>query len=153
MIIAPIEHKTNTRFKNMEFFESYINAIGVDYDSEEVLFTGYVYKLNTPYFERVNRSRYGKGTDFKQDIFEYIGNNCYIPTSGNCLTKYIAYFTKQDYTQGFLTFIRTEKYRSGVMTSAKIQPFRRNYSINIGYFDGNRICPRNLREREREIQH
>ena len=43
MIIGPIEHKTNIRFKNMDDFERYINAIDIDYDSEDVIFTGYVY--------------------------------------------------------------------------------------------------------------
>ena len=40
MIIGPIEHKTNSRLKNMDDFERYINAIGIDYDSEDVTFTG-----------------------------------------------------------------------------------------------------------------
>ena len=48
MIIGLIEHKMNIRFKNMDDFESYMNAIDVDYDSEDVIFTGYIYKLNTP---------------------------------------------------------------------------------------------------------
>ena len=43
MIIGPIEHKTNIRFKNMDDFESYINAIDIDYDSEDVTFTGYIF--------------------------------------------------------------------------------------------------------------
>ena len=42
MIIGPTKHKTNIRFKNMDDFERYINAIDVDYDSEDVTFTGYV---------------------------------------------------------------------------------------------------------------
>ena len=54
MIIVPTEHKTNIRFKNMEDSENYINAIDIDYDSEDVIFTGYVYKLNTPHFKVVN---------------------------------------------------------------------------------------------------
>ena len=44
MIIGPVEHETNIRFKNIEDFESYINAIDVDYGSEDVTFAGYVYK-------------------------------------------------------------------------------------------------------------
>ena len=44
MIIGPMEHKTNIRFENMDVFERYINAIDVDYDSEDVTFTAYVYK-------------------------------------------------------------------------------------------------------------
>ena len=53
MIIGPIEHKTNIRFTNMDDFERYINAIDVVYDSEDVTFSGYVYKLNTPQFNVV----------------------------------------------------------------------------------------------------
>ena len=89
MVIGPIEPKTNIKFKNMDDFEKYINAINVDYDSEDVISTGYVYKLNTPQFNRVNRYQYGRGTNFRQDIVQYTGNNCYIPTSGNCSIKCI----------------------------------------------------------------
>ena len=59
MIIGPVKHKTNIRFKNMDDFERYINAIDIHYDSEDVIFTGYVYKLNTPQFKIVKRSAYG----------------------------------------------------------------------------------------------
>ena len=69
MIIGPIEHKTNIRFKNMDDFERYISAIDVDYDSEDVTFSGYVYKLDTPQFKVVRRSAYGRGTN-------YIIRNC-----------------------------------------------------------------------------
>ena len=60
-IIGPIEHKTKIRFKNMDDFERYINAIDIDYDSEDVTFTGYVYKLDTPQFKVVKRSAYSRG--------------------------------------------------------------------------------------------
>ena len=80
----PVEHETNIRFKNVDDFESFINAIDIDYDSNDVTFTGYVYKSNTPQFNRVNRSQYGRSTDFEQDVVEYIGNNCFIPPSGIC---------------------------------------------------------------------
>ena len=58
MIIGPVEHKTNKtyiRIKNMNDFERYINAIDIDFDSEDVTFTGYVYKFNTPQFKVVKR--------------------------------------------------------------------------------------------------
>ena len=148
MLVGEIEQKTNIRFKNVDDFESYINAIdNSGYDSEDVIFTGWLYKLNTPEFKKVNRSQYGRGTDFKQDIVEYISNNCYIRTSGNCFIKCNNYFTKKDYTEEFLTFIRTEQRRSNVMTAARIQPFCRKHNINIGCYDGFRVCPRNIRQR------
>ena len=33
------------------------------------------------------------------------------------------------------------------MLSAKIQPFCRKFKINIGCYDGFRVCPRNIAER------
>ena len=148
MLLGEIEQKTNIRFKNVDDFERYINAIdNRGYDSEDVIFTGWLYKLNTPEFKKVNRSQYGEGTDFKQDIVEYIGNNCYIPTSGNCFIKCINYFTQKDYTEEFLTFIRTKQRRSNVMTSARVQPFCRKHNINIGCYDGIRVCPRKITQK------
>ena len=101
MIIGPVEHKTNIRFKNMDDFERYINAIDIDYDSEDVIFSGYIYKLDTPQFKVVKRSAYGKGTNHMQEIVEYCGKNCYIATSGMCFIKCINRFTKKDYTEEF----------------------------------------------------
>ena len=148
MIIGPIEHKTIIRFKNMDDFERYISAIVIDHDSEDVTFTGYVYKLDTPQFKVVERSAYGRGTEYMQEIVEYQGKNCYIPTSGMCFIKCIIYFTKKDYTEEFLTFVRSEQRRSNVMTSARIQPFCKKYNINVGCFDGTRINPRKLTQRD-----
>ena len=96
MLVGEVEQKTNIRFKNVDDFESYFNAIdNSGYGSEDVFFTGWLYKLNTPEFKKVNRSQYGRATDFKQDIVDLIGNNCYIPTSGKCFIKGITYFTKK----------------------------------------------------------
>ena len=133
MLIGEIEQKTNFRFKKVDDFEAYIIVINNGgYDSENVIFTGWLYKLNTTEFKKVNRSEYARGTDFKQDIVEYKGKSCYIPTSGNCFIKCIFFHEKRLYTR-FLTFIRTEQRRSNVMTSARIQPFCRKHNINIRY--------------------
>ena len=40
MLIGEIEQKTNIRIINVDDFEVYINAIDVNYDSEDVFFTG-----------------------------------------------------------------------------------------------------------------
>ena len=152
VIIGPVEQKTNIRFKNMDDFERYINAIDVDYDSEDVTFSGYVYKLNTPHFKVVKRSAYGRGTNYTQKIVEYLGQNCYIPTLGMCFIKCKNYFTKKDYTEEFLTFIRSEQRRSNVMTSARVGSFCRKYKINIGCFDGTRRNPRNITQRDTALK-
>ena len=70
MVIGPVEHKTNIRFINMDDIKSYINAIDVDYDSEDVTFTGYVYKLNTHQFNVVKRSAYAKGINSRQKLLK-----------------------------------------------------------------------------------
>ena len=64
-----------------------------------------------------------------------------------CFIKCFIYFTKKEYTEEILTFIRSEQRRSKVMTSARIQPFCKKYKGNIGCFDGTRINPRNLTQR------
>ena len=74
--------QTHIRFRNMDDFEAYINAIGEGYDAEDAIFNGYVYKLDTPQFNKVNRSQYGNGCEFKHEIIKYRGNNCFIPTKG-----------------------------------------------------------------------
>ena len=69
MLVCEVEQETNIRFKNVDDFESYFNAIdNSGYDSDDVIFTGWLYKLNTLEFKKVNRSQYGRGTDFQQDI-------------------------------------------------------------------------------------
>ena len=110
MIIGPFDYRTNTRLKNMDDFESYINAIDIDYDSEAVTFTGYVYNLNTPQFNVVKRIAHAKGTNYMHEIVEYHGKNCYIHTYSHCFLKCNNYLSGKDYTEEFFTFIRTEKY-------------------------------------------
>ena len=50
MLIGQIEQKANITFKIFEDFEAYIKALDVDYDSKDVIFTGWLYKLKTPDF-------------------------------------------------------------------------------------------------------
>ena len=104
-IIIGDRTKTSISFDNIDDFETYIEAIGVDLDSEDIIFTGWSYKLNTLQFNRVNRSQNRRGTDFKQEFVEYIVINCFIPTSGNCFIKCNNHLTGKDYLNDFSTFI------------------------------------------------
>ena len=140
--------QTHVRFRNMDDFEAYINSIDQDYDSDDSIFNGYIYKIDTPQFNKVNRSQYGNGCDFKHEIIEYRGNNCFIPTKGYCFVKCINFLTGQDYKQQYLEFIRNEKRRSNIMTKARIQPFCRANNINLGYWDGERVFPRTVTNRD-----
>ena len=140
--------QTNNRFRNMDDFEAYINAIDEGYDAEDAIFNDYIYKLDTPQFNKVNRSQYGNGSDFKHEIIEYQGNNCFIPTKGYCFVKCINYLTGEDYKEHYLDFIRNEKRWTIFMTKARIQPFCRANNINLGYYNEDRVFPRSVTNRD-----
>ena len=40
--------QTQTRFRNMDDFEAYINAIDEGYDAEDAIVKGYIHELDTP---------------------------------------------------------------------------------------------------------
>ena len=140
--------QTHIRFRNISDYEAYINAIDQDYDSEDSIFNGYIYKLDTPQFNKVNRSQYGNGCSFDKINIEYQGNNCFIPTKGYCFVKCIIYLTGQDYKQQYLDFIRNEKRRSIIMIMARIQPCLRKLGIDLGYYNGARVFPRTATNRD-----
>ena len=103
--------QTHSRFRNIADYEAFNNSIDEDYDAEDAIFNGYIYKINTPQFNKVNRSQYGNGCDFKHEIIEYRGNNCFIPTKGYFFVECINFLTGGDYKQQYLEFIRNEKRR------------------------------------------
>ena len=146
--VADHIRQTNVRFRNMDDYESYTNAIDEGYDAEDAIFNCYIYKINTPQFNNVNRSQYGNGCDFKLEIIEYPGNNCFIPTKGYCFVKVINFLTSQDYKQKYLDFIRNEKRRTNIMTMARIQTCVRKLGIDLGYYNVDRVFPRTVTNRD-----
>ena len=149
LTINGIKRKTNMRFKNMTDYESYIEKKDEKYDGEDVVFEGDAFQLPQPDFKPIKRSNYGKGSNHLFDIEEYFGTNCYIPTGNNCFVKCINYLTGNDYTQQNLDFIREGDRRKNVMTLARIQPFVKQYGIEIGYFNGKEVMPRSGKERRK----
>ena len=141
-------HQTHIRIRIIADYEAYINAIDQDYDSDDVVFNCYIYKIKTPNFNKVKRSHYGNGSDFKHEIIGYRGNNWFIPTKGFCFVKCINSVTGQDYRQHYLDFIRNEKIRSNILTMARIQPCLKKISIDLGYYDGDRVFPRTVTNRD-----
>ena len=71
-----MENKQTTalRFTNTENYGSYICIyyIDMDYDADDTIFTGYIYKLNTPKFEKVTRSEYGTATDLIKILLKFL---------------------------------------------------------------------------------
>ena len=140
--------QTHIRFRNISDYEAYINSIDEGYDADDCIFNGYIYKIDTPPFNKVNRSQYGNGCSFDKIIIEYRGNNCYIPTKGYCFVKCVNYLTGQDYKQEYLDFIRNEKRRTNIMTMARIQPCLKKLDIDLGYYNGERVFPRTVTNRD-----
>ena len=142
--------RTVTRFENMDKFEAYITSIDQEYDSEDAIFNGYIYKLDTPQFKKVNRCQYGNGCDFKHEFIEYRGN-CFIPIKGYCFVKYINSLTGEVYKEQYLDFIRSEQRRPNIMTKARIQPFCRAININLAYYNGERVFHRSVTKRNNAL--
>ena len=103
--------QTQIRFRNISEFEAYINSFDEGYDAEDAIFNGYFYKISILQFNLVNSSQYGYGCDFKHEIIEYQGNNCYIPTKGYYFVECVIFITGKDYKQQYLDFIRNGKRR------------------------------------------
>ena len=99
---------THIRFGNTADYETYNNSIDQDYESEDAIFNGYIYKIKTPQFNSLIRSQNGYGCDFKHEIIDYRGSNCFIPTKGFCFIKWV-FLTGEDYQEQYLDFIRKEK--------------------------------------------
>ena len=139
--------QTHIRFRKMIDFETYINSIDEGYDGDDSIFNGYIYKINTPQFNKVNRSQYGNGCSFDNIIVENQGNNCFIPSKGYCFIKCINFLTGPDYKDKNLEFIRNEKRRTNIKTKARIQPFCRANNINLGYYNDEGVFPTTVTNR------
>ena len=99
----------------------------------------------------MNRSQYGNGCDFKHEFFEYRGNNCFTPTKGYCFVKCINFITEKRYKEQYLVFNRNEKRRSNTMTKARIQPFCRANNLNLGCFNGGKVFPISVTDRNNAL--
>ena len=146
--VGDLIRQTHIIFRNINDYEAYIKAIDEGYDAEDVFFTGYIYKLDTPQINKVNRSQYGNGCDFKHEIIEYQRKKSYIPTKGYCFVKCINFLTGEDYKQQYLDFIKSEQRRTNIMTKARIQPFCRANNFNLGYYNEDSVFPRSVRNRD-----
>ena len=132
--------QTHIRFRKITDYEAYINSIDDGFDAKDAVFNGCIYKLDTPQFNLVNRSQYRNGCDFKRQIIEYRGDNCYIPSNSYCFIKSINYLTNSDYNKQYLDVFRNEKRRSNILTMARIQPCLTKLGDNFGYFNGKKMA-------------
>ena len=143
------EIDTNRFFKDSNELSEFIDKILDQYDDHpSIYYTGNIYRYFKNY-KRINRSEHGRGADEFNNIEEYNGENCYIPSGNGCFLKCINYIFKKDFSIEYFEFIKSYKRRSNVMTRCRIPEFCERYKIDIGIYDRNnkRILPRTVKQK------
>ena len=59
----------------------------MDYDSEDAIFNGRIFKIVTPLLNIAMRYQYTNGCDVNHEISEYRENNCFNPLKCYCFIK------------------------------------------------------------------
>ena len=87
------EIDTDRFFKNSDELAKFTDKILDKYDDHpSIYYTGNIYRYFRN-FKRVNRSDHGRGDNEFNDIEEYEGDRCYIPSGNGCFFKmYKLYF-------------------------------------------------------------
>ena len=137
------EIDTNRFFKNSDELAKFIDKILDRYDDHpSIYYTGNIYRYFRN-FKRKNRSDHGRGANEFNNIEEYEGKNCYIPSGNGCFLKCINYIFDKDFSIVYLEFIKSYKRRPNVMARCRIPEFCKRYKIDIGLYDLNskRILP------------
>ena len=145
------EIDTNRFFKNSDELAKFIDKILDKYDDHpSIYYTGNIYRYFRN-FKRVNRSEHGKGANEFNNILEYEGDNCYIPSGNGCFLKCINFIFNKDFSLEYFEFIKSYKRRPNVMSRCRIPEFCERYKIDIGIYDLNsgRILPRTVKQRNK----
>ena len=144
------EIDTNRFFKDSDELAKFIDKILDKYDDHpSIYYTGNIYRYFRNY-KRITRSEHGRGANEFNNILEYEGNNCYIPSGNGCFLKCITYIFKRDFSTEYFEFIKSYKRRPNVMSRCRIPEFCNRYKIDIGIYDPNsgRILPRTVKRRD-----
>ena len=143
------EIDTNRFFKNTDELAVLIDKILDKYDDHpSIYYTGNIYRYFRN-FKRVNRSFHGRGANEFNNIEEYEGDRCYIPSGNGCFLKCINYILDKDFSIEYFEFIKSYKRRPNVMSRCRIPVFCERYKIDIGIYDLNskRILPRTVKQK------
>ena len=131
------EIDTNRFFKNSDELAKFIEKIMDKYDDHpSIYYTGNIHRYFRN-FKRVNRSDHGRGANEFNNIEEYEGKNCYIPSGNGCFLKCINYIFDKDFSIENVEFIKTYKRRPNVIARCRIPEFCKRYKIDIGIYDLN----------------
>ena len=143
------EIDTNRFFKDSNDLAKFIDKILDKYDDHpSIYYTGNIYRYFKN-FKRVNRSEHGRGANEFNDIQEYKGGNCYIPSGSGCFLKCINYIFEKDFSTEYFEFIQSYKRGTKVMTQCRIPEFCKRYKIDIGiyYLKTKRILPQSVKQK------
>ena len=143
------ENDTNRLFKDSDELAKFIDKILDKYDDHpSIYYTGSIYRYFRN-FKRVNRSEYGRGANEFNNILEYEGKSCYIPSGNGCFLKCINYLFDKDFSIEYFEFLKSYKRRPNVMARCRIPEFCKRYKIDIGIYDLNseRILPWTVKQK------
>ena len=143
------EIDTNRFFKDSDELAKFIDKILDKYDDHpSIYYTGNIYRYFRNY-KRIKRSEHGRGANEFNNIQEYEGGNCYIPSGNGCFLKCINYIFKRDFNTEYFEFIKSYKRRTNVMSRCRIPEFCNRYKIDIGIYDLNskRILPWTVKQK------
>ena len=143
------EIDTNRFFKDNNELAKFIDKILDKYDDHpSIYYTGNIYRYFKK-FKPITRSKHGRGANEFNNILEYTGNNCYIPSGNGCFLKCINYIFNKDFNKEYFEFIKSYKRRTNVMTQCRIPEFCKRYKIDIGIYDLNsrRILPWTVKQK------
>ena len=138
-------------FKDSNELAEFIDKIIDKYDDHpSIYYTGNIYR-HFRNFTRVTRSEHGRGANEFNNILEYEGRNCFIPSGNGCFLKCINYIFEKDFSRECFEFIQSYKRRTNVMTRCRIPEFCTRHKINIGIYDPKikKIVPRNVKQRNK----
>ena len=143
------EIDTNRFFKDSDELVKFIDKILDKYDDHlSIYYTGNIYR-HFKNFKRVNRSEHGRRANEFDNILEYEGENCYIPSGNGCFLQCINFIFEKDFSTEYFEFIQSYKRRTNVMTRCGIPEFCTRYKIDIGIYDLNRkrMLPRTVKQK------
>ena len=129
------EIDTNRLFKDSDELAKFIDKTLDKYDDHpSIYYTGNVYRYFR-IFKRVTRSDHGRGANEFNNILEYEGENCDIPSGNGCFLKRINYIFNKDFSTDYFEFIQSYKRRPNIMARCRIPEFCERYKIDIGVYD------------------
>ena len=139
------EYISKNYFSSIAQLESYVNAIEMSSDIDEMFFFGKI-RYGMDKFKKVNRSKRGDGTTFQYSIKEYKGKYCYIPTENQCFLKCYKYLNRDEskiFKEGIETLYKEfcqqenkeKKVQSFIMSNAKFTRFNNFMEDKVRYYN------------------